>query len=142
MIKNIISDLGNVLLNYNPEEYLKLRNIDADKILEVHEELFLSKEWRMLDIGAITEEEAKSILVNRSSKNGHLIELAFENWYELFTLIEESVDVLKELKNDGYKIYYLSNFHLLAFENVTEKYNFFELFDGGELRLQDFSSCN
>ena len=131
MIKNIIFDLGNVLLNYAPEEYIKSKSIEEAKIPEIHEEIFLSNEWRMLDRGAISEEEAKIVLINRSRNNGHLIKHVFENWYDLFTPIQDSVDVLIELKNAGFKLYYLSNFHLLAFENVTGKYDFFKLFDGG-----------
>lgn len=41
------------------------------------------------------------------------------------------MEILKSVKNAGYKAYFLSVFHLLAFENVTKRYNFFELFDGG-----------
>ncbi|MEK1830566.1 HAD family phosphatase [Priestia megaterium] len=131
MIKNIIFDIGNVLLNWKPEEYLKQKGIESDKILEVHNELFKSEEWGMLDKGAITEEEAKNIIINRSSENRDLIKLAFDNWYEMFTPIEDSVAILKNVKNAGYKVYYLSVFHLLAFKHVTRRYSFFELFDGG-----------
>lgn len=131
MYKNIIFDLGNVLLNFNPEEYLKTKIIEDDKVSEVHKEIFKSKEWIMLDRGTITEEEAINILVKNSSQNGELIRLAFENWYELLTPIEDSVMILKKLKNAKYKVYFLSNFHMLAFEYITKKYDFFNFFDGG-----------
>ena len=45
--------------------------------------------------------------------------------------IESSVNVLKRLKQNEYKVYYLSNFHLAAFEHVTHKYEFFQNFNGG-----------
>lgn len=131
MYKNIIFDLGNVLLNFNPEEYLKTKIIEDDKVSEVHKEIFKSKEWIMLDRGTITEEEAINILVKNSNQNGDLIRLAFENWYELLTPIEDSVMILKKLKNAKYKVYFLSNFHMLAFEYITKKYDFFNFFDGG-----------
>ncbi|WML32972.1 HAD family phosphatase [Clostridium sp. OS1-26] len=131
MYKNIIFDLGNVLLDFRPEEYLKTKIAEVDKVSEVHKELFQSEEWVMLDRGTLTEEEAKSIIIKNSNKNGHLIKLAFENWYELLTPIEDSVKVLKELKDEKYKVYFLSNFHLLAFEYVTKRYDFFNFFDGG-----------
>lgn len=137
MYKNIIFDIGNVLLNFKPEEYLKTKIIESDKILEVHKELFQSEEWVMLDRGTITEKEAKDIIISRSSKNGHLIELAFEGWYELLTPIEESVKILEELKHAKYKVYFLSNFHLIAFENVTKRFDFFKLFDGGVVSYEE-----
>jgi putative hydrolase of the HAD superfamily len=64
-------------------------------------------------------------------ENGHLIEMAFENWYEIFSPIKGTVEILKELKKAGYRVYYLSNFHLIAFEYIIRKYDFFNLFDGG-----------
>lgn len=131
MYKNIIFDIGNVLLSFNPEEYLKTIIKESEKVLNVHRELFQSDEWIMLDRGTITQEEAKNILINRSSENGHLIKQAFENWYEILAPIEETVEILYELKNANYKVYFLSNFHLLAFEYVTKTYDFFECFDGG-----------
>lgn len=129
--KNIIFDIGNVLLNFKPEEYLKTKIIESDRVLEVHKEIFESKEWAMLDRGTLSEEEVITILSNRSNKNGDLIKIAFENWYELLTPIEDSVKVLRELKNAGYRVYFLSNFHLLAFEDVIKRYDFFKIFDGG-----------
>lgn len=131
MIKNLIFDLGNVLLNWKPEEYLELKGIEPDKIPELYNEIFHSEEWKLLDRGLITEENAKEKIIKRSRNNGHLIELTFENWYELFTPIEDSVNLLKKVKNEGYNVFYLSVFHLSAFENVSKRYDFFQLFDGG-----------
>jgi putative hydrolase of the HAD superfamily len=131
MYKNIIFDLGNVLLNFKPEEYLKTKIMEADKISEIHKEIFQSEEWIMLDRGTITEEEAVNIIIKNSIENEKLIKLVFENWYELLTPIEDSIKILRDLKNSRYKIYFLSNFHLLAFEYVTKEYDFFKLFDGG-----------
>ncbi|GFZ33588.1 haloacid dehalogenase [Clostridium zeae] len=131
MYKNIIFDIGNVLLSFNPIEYLSSKIQQPEKVLEVHKELFQSEEWLMLDRGTITEEEAKNAIANRSVANGDLIRLSFENWYDLLTPIEPSVEVLKLLKDSNYKIYFLSNFHLLAFDHILEKYDFFKLFDGG-----------
>ncbi|MDP4147228.1 MAG: HAD family phosphatase [Bacillota bacterium] len=137
MYKNIIFDLGRVLLNFNPEEYLKKKNIEVERISEVYKEIFQSEEWIMLDKGIITEEDAKKIIINRSINNTDLIELAFENWYEILTPIDGTVEILKELKDAEYKLYFLSNFHLLAFEYVTKMYDFFKLFNGGVVSYEE-----
>ncbi|WP_026881517.1 HAD family hydrolase [Clostridium akagii] len=136
MYKNVIFDIGNVLLDFKPEEYLRTKIKEADKVLEVYKEVFQSEEWVMLDRGTLTEKEAISILINRS-KNGDFIKLAFEDWYDLMTPIEGTVKILKELKKAKYKIYFLSNFQLLAFENVTKRYDFFKLFDGGVVSYKE-----
>ncbi|NMM64785.1 HAD family phosphatase [Clostridium sp. P21] len=131
MYKNIIFDLGNVLLNFKPKEYIKTKINEVNKASEIYKEIFQSEQWTMLDRGTITEEEAINIIIKKSIKNEELIKLAFENWYELLTPIEDSIKVLRELRSEGYKIYFLSNFHLLAFKYVTNKYDFFKLFGGG-----------
>jgi epoxide hydrolase-like predicted phosphatase len=135
--RNIIFDLGNVLLNFKPKEYLRTKITETDRIAEVHNELYQSEEWLMLDRGTITEEEAKAVLIRNSKRNGDLIELAFDNWYVLFTPIEGSIRILKALRNAGYKVYYLSNFHLLAFEYVIKNYDFFKCFDGGVVSYEE-----
>ncbi|HVJ48848.1 HAD-IA family hydrolase [Desulfitobacterium sp.] len=49
----------------------------------------------------------------------------------MLTPKEDVVEVLNELKYSGYKLFYLSNFHLLAFEDVFKRYDFFSNFEGG-----------
>lgn len=137
MVKNIIFDLGNVLINFEPIGYLRKKISNEMKVQEIFKEVFLSEEWGMLDKGVITEEEAINKICSRSNGNDELIRLAMDNWYEMLTPIEHIVDTLKKLKDEGYKIYYLSNFHELAFEDVTKKYEFFKCFDGGVVSFKE-----
>ncbi|ERK30867.1 HAD family hydrolase [Clostridium intestinale] len=131
MIKNIVFDLGNVLLDFNPLDYLKAKGIeDSVKCKEIFNEIFKSEEWLMLDRGTITEEEAIRVLCERSKGNSELIKLAMDNWYDILTPIDGTVKILEEIRNAGYNLYVLSNFHLLAYENVTKRYPFFKYFHG------------
>lgn len=136
MFKNIIFDIGNVLLEFNPREYLKSK-IEKDKVEDVLKEIFQSEEWIMLDRGTILEEEAIKVITSRSNGNEELIKLAFENWYDILNPIEKTIEILRSLKKAGYKVYYLSNFHLMAFEHVTSKYDFFNEFDGGVVSYKE-----
>ena len=136
MIKNIIFDIGNVLLDFNPKEYLKSK-VAEEKLEEIYKCIFQSAEWPMLDRGTISEEQAKTNIINRNIENQELINLVFENWYDILIPIESSVEVLKKLKQNGYKVYYLSNFHLAAFEYVTKKHDFFGIFDGGVVSYKE-----
>lgn len=136
MIKNIIFDLGNVLLKFETKEYLKSK-IPIDKIEIVYKSIFQSEEWIALDRGTITEEQARANIINRNIEYKEYINIAFENWYDLLTPIEENVSILEKLKDNNYKIYYLSNFHDLAFKYVTKKYDFFRKFDGGVVSYEE-----
>lgn len=136
MIKNIIFDIGNVLLNFEPKVYVKSK-ISEDKVEEIYESIFKSEEWPMLDRGTITEEDAKANIINRKIENEEFINAVFENWYDMLLPIESSIEVLKKLKKNGYKVFYLSNFHLTAFKYVIKKHDFFELFDGGVVSYEE-----
>lgn len=131
MIKNIIFDLGNVLLNFKPLEYLFKKIPEKQCAHQIYEEIFKSSEWLMLDRGLITESEAIARICDRNKAKSQLIRDLMDNWYQMLTPIEGVVEVLKELKRKGYRTYFLSNFHLLAFEDVTKRYDFFKSFDGG-----------
>ena len=94
MYKNIIFDLGNVVLNYNPEEYLIKKINDKNKVEIALNNIFKSNEWKMLDRGIITEEEAKRVIKNRVIDNSEIIDLAFENWYDMLRPIEETIELI------------------------------------------------
>jgi len=137
MIKNIIFDLGNVLLNFKPLEFLYAKIPEKQMAHQIYEEIFKSGEWLALDRGVITEEEAINAICDRNTEQSQLIKFVMNDWYQMLTPIEDVIDVLKELRNMGYKIYFLSNFHLLAYEDVYKRYDFFKYFDGGILSYKE-----
>lgn len=57
MIENVVLDMGNVLLDYNPDVALDLFfQTKEDKEL-IRQELFEGEEWFQADMGEITDEE-------------------------------------------------------------------------------------
>lgn len=137
MYKNIVFDIGNVILEFKPMEYLKTKIKDKDIIPKIYEDIFRSDEWVMLDRGVISEEEAREKIINRNRKNENEIRLAFDGWYDLLKPMTESIEIIKKLKIQGYKVYYLSNFHHYAFNEVTNKNEFFNIFDGGVVSFKE-----
>ncbi len=118
MIKNIIFDLGNVLLKFKPEEFL-LRYCKNKKY--IHDFIFKvirSKIWVNLDRGTISIEDAKKKFIKNYPNDTNFTELFFNHWMEMLTPINENVKIMQELKSLGYKIYALSNFIKEAFDFV------------------------
>ena len=58
MIRNIIFDLGNVLISFRPDEYLKNNNYPEEKRDIILKDIFMSPEWLLLDNGTIDIKEA------------------------------------------------------------------------------------
>ncbi len=130
MINNIIFDLGNVLLDYKPEQFLLERY--SDKILRerLYQEAFQCPEWLMLDKGVISQEEVVERLSLRYPNDTEEIENIFQSWTEMLKPISGTVAILKKLKDRDYKLYVLSNYHIKAFNKVFKENDFFRYFDG------------
>ena len=128
-IKNIVFDLGRVLIKFEPKEYTE-KNVPEEKREAFYNGIFGSDEWQMLDRGTLSYEEAKKIFKERVSGVDKEIDRLFDaDLFKILQPIEENVKLLPELKKK-YNLYILSNFHQPAFEHIFKKYDFFRLFDG------------
>jgi len=137
MIKNIIFDLGNVLLNYKPIEFLLQFTTDQERINGFISKVSFSKTWFELDRGTLSLEKAREILSSRYPEEVDLLVPYFEHWLEILTPIQDRIEILEPLKNNGYKLFILSNFIEEAFQHVIEKYDFFSLFDGRVISYEE-----
>lgn len=112
MIRNIVFDMGNVLVIYDPVRVCRVYAQDEREIEWIRRELFGSEEWILLDKGAVTEEEAME-RVRRRLPNERLRALAdrcMQEWHihniEPRPGMEELV---RDLKGMGLEIYLCSN---------------------------------
>ena len=131
MIKNIIFDLGNVLISFKPSEYFDKNNYPLSIKATILSDIFGSKEWLMLDNGEITTPKAIDAIATKSSLSKKEIAHIFNLRTDLMFPLDSNVRLLPELKKRGFRLYYLSNFPLDIFEEVSTEYYFFKYFDGG-----------
>jgi glucose-1-phosphatase len=131
MIKNVIFDLGNVLISFRPSEYFEKKNYPETIKTTILSDIFASREWRMLDNGEITTLEAIDSIAKKSSLKKEEIAHIFKLRTDLIFPLDTNIRLLPELKKRGLKLYYLSNFPLDIFEEVRSGYYFFKHFDGG-----------
>ena len=139
MINCIIFDIGNVLLDFNPLDYLKNLFTDStpQEILELHRDIFESEEWLKLDRGVISQQQAVETLAIRNPKLKDKIQKAMETWVEILTPKEDVIKILKKLDSKKYKLLLLSNFHEDAYAHIIDKYEFFQLFQGGIISYKE-----
>lgn len=130
LIKNIVFDIGNVLLYFKPLEFLEKHFGDGKLINILIDEIFKTKEWLMLDRGTITEEEATKRFCQRNPQYEKPIKKVMESWKNMLTPIESSVELFYEIKKKGYNTYILSNYQIAAFDKIYKENDFFREFDG------------
>lgn len=131
MIKNIIFDLGNVLISFIPSEFFRKKNYPENIRKTILNDIFKSDEWKMLDNGDITVNEAIDALTLKSTMKREEIVFIFKMRTEIMFPLDENVRLLPALKKRGFSLYYLSNFPLDIFEEIRNDYFFFRYFDGG-----------
>lgn len=110
MIRAIVFDMGNVLRDFNP--YLATASYVTDEkdAQMVRETVFASPQWKMLDRGTITYEEAQEIWRAQLPQRLHeAMETVVAHWHEHMPEIPGMVDLTRKLKEKGYRLFLLSN---------------------------------
>jgi haloacid dehalogenase superfamily, subfamily IA, variant 3 with third motif having DD or ED len=128
---NFIFDIGNVLIDFKPEQFLHtiLKNpIYESKMNEI---IFKSIEWVKLDEGTITSKEACLNLCIKEPEYKELIIAVMEKLPLMLTPIPKTIKLLPKIKKFGHKLYYLSNYHKELSRYIQDKYSFLKLFEGG-----------
>lgn len=137
MVKNIVFDLGNVLLKFNPERIIT-EYVHNKKIKEqIYGNIFDSKEWVMLDKGKISSHYATKKFIQKMPDHENIIREIMDSWDDYLNPIDKNLEVLKNLYKRSYNLYVLSNFHKDAFEKVSNKYDFFDYFTGMIISYQE-----
>jgi epoxide hydrolase-like predicted phosphatase len=131
MIKNIVFDLGNVLISFRPSEFFDKKNYPENIKSKILNDIFGSLEWKMLDNGEITTKDAIDEIASKSALKRAEIAHIFNIRTEIMFPLDQNVRLLPVLKKQGYRLYFLSNFPIDIFEEVKNGYYFFKYFDGG-----------
>ncbi len=110
MIKNVIFDMGNVLIRFDPAYFIARFDVDAADEVLLMREVFQSLEWAKMDRGSLTDDEASKIICKRLPTRLHdTADKLVHMWDRPILPIEGMEELIKELHENGYKIYLLSN---------------------------------
>lgn len=133
MIKNIIFDIGNVILNFNLKDVLQKFTNNKEEQNFILENIINSPEWlgnALIDTGYISRDEAIEIVKDRTNHcNDKIIDEFWNNYNDYAQIDERVLNLIKKLKNNNYKIYLLSNINPYTFECVN-KSGLFNIVDG------------
>lgn len=102
MIKNVIFDLGEVLVEWKPRNLL--RNFtDDEEDLDLLEIICTSNEWERLDEGTITKEEVFENVAKRlPSRLRNIAKKFIYHYAEYLVLNDDICEIAIKLKENGY----------------------------------------
>lgn len=133
MIKNIVFDMGQVLVSYVRDQVCRVHIKDPQVRKDVSTSVFVSPEWILLDMGVMTEKEALKYMQDRLDTEEKRREAAWclEHWHEYNMMPKEGMEELvRWLKAAGYGIYLCSNASLRLLQCYKEVVPAIDCFDG------------
>ena len=111
MIRNIVFDMGGVLIAWSPELLLSRLSLSEEDAALLLREVFWETEWVMLDRGSLHEPEAFERVARRLPGRLHAAarHCIFDWWKDPFVPTEGMAALIAELKALGCGVYLLSN---------------------------------
>ncbi|MCR5790226.1 MAG: HAD family phosphatase [Lachnospiraceae bacterium] len=129
-IKNLVFDIGNVLLAFCWEKHLTKLGMSGEIFDRVAQATVKDPLWNEMDRGVMSSEE----LLKGFIRNDPGVEQEIRRMVaDLYGIVEEypyTESWLLQLKESGYGIYALSNYSEQAYHDTREKMRFLDLLDG------------
>lgn len=131
-INTIIFDLGNVLVDWNPNHVFDDKYFDSPEKKEFFFKNICTADWNEEQDAGRSIVEATQLLVKQHPDWEQPIRDYYGRWTEMLKApIPGTVQLFKELKESGkYKIYALTNWQSGLFDIALVRYNFLHWFDG------------
>lgn len=130
MIQNILFDMGNVLIHFDRKVFLDRLDVTEKEKQLLLREVFLSVEWVQMDRGTLAEPEAEVRMCRRLPEHLHpAVHSLVSLWDEPMLPVAGMAELVEELKQNGYRIYLLSNASIRQHE-YWSKIPGWQFFDG------------
>ncbi len=110
MIKNIVFDMGNVMLRFDRDYFLDAVGVKGEDRKLLLNNVYVSLEWARMDRGSMTEAEAAASMCQRLPERLHeKVHRLVDQWDRPILPVEGTAELIAELKALGYQLYLLSN---------------------------------
>lgn len=137
-IKNIIFDLGDVLIEYRWREMLQDYGLSAQEAERVGREMFDDPDrlWHIYDVGIQSQEDIIRAYEAKYPADAEVIRYFITHGEYMVVPRPEIWRRVALLKEAGYHVYLLSNYPEILFKKHTEYADFMPLLDGMEVSYE------
>lgn len=128
--RQVIFDLGGVVLDWNPEAILAARYADPGERALLKAGLFAHPDWLELDRGTLGEHELLERFERRGGPGSPSVAGLFEAIRESLIPKPETLALIGRLRRRGVPLYCLSNMPAGIYEALRARHDFFDAFAG------------
>lgn len=131
MIKNVILDVGRVLVSWDPEKAMRKLGFEEETIKVVADATVNTPIWNESDRGVWTDEEILSAFYEKAPDYKKEIDLFWNHIDYAITQFPYAKDWIRGMKKQGLHVYILSNYGDLTYQKTKdEALDFLPLTDG------------
>ena len=130
--KNIIFDVGDVLLDYRWQQMLMDYGLDESEAYRVGRELFDDPDglWHEFDLGVKSQEEIIQEFEQKHPKDAEVIRWFISHGEYMHVARPAIWKLVHQLKEAGYHLYILSNYPEILFKKHTQYADFMDDMEG------------
>ena len=127
----VVFDVGGVLLQWDPRHLYRKLFAGDDAAMEHFLGNVCTEEWNERQDAGRTFADAAAELLPAHADKAHLIHAFGRRFDEMIPgAIEETVDILRELKRAGVPLYAVTNWSAETFPSAQNRFDFLAEFDG------------
>jgi putative hydrolase of the HAD superfamily len=139
VIKNVIFDVGNVFVQWSPNEIVErcfgLRK-GSDENLKRAEALFRNPLWRSLNRGELTQREAEQAYQAQFGLSAEQAKTLFFHIMDHLELIDGTEEVAHRLRNAGYRVFALTDNVSEIVAYLRNRHRFWTVFEGAVISAE------
>jgi len=130
-IKNIVFDLGGVLIDWNPR-YVYKTIFETETEMDFFFRDICTMDWNIKQDAGRTLAEATEVLIAQHPAWSEQIKAYYGRWEEMLGgPIDGTVAILKQfIEDERYRVYALTNWSAETFPVALERYDFLSWFEG------------
>lgn len=129
-IKYALFDLGNTLMDYNPTMIMESFGFPKERIPRLREIMTDRPEWDEYDRGVLTYKDIERLALHDEPGWRHEIKYYLRHWWEVFPPLVQNLQTFYRMKDEGVRVYILSNYMDDGFAYAREHNAFLNDFDG------------
>ena len=130
MIRNIIFDVGKVLVSYEPDAYMESLGISKENQKKINDAMFENPLWDASDQGLGTPDEFLQKFIAGAPELADEIMKIHKTVGNTVELFPYAMEWILDLKARGYHVYILSNYSENMLDQTKDKLKFLPLMDG------------